>query len=93
MTHQFEPVSDYIRTLFKNYRDIKVRVLGFKRDSSRKRAELANRSRRSKRIQVGDEVVFRDPRQRKAGGRMGYKQPLTEPALVIELLGLNKVKL
>jgi len=89
---QFEPVSDYIKTLFRNYREIRVRVLGWLKDSSEKRADLANRFRRSKRISIGDEVVVRDPRQRKAGGRSPYRQPYTEPALVLEVHG-NKCSL
>ena len=66
---QFEPARDYVKKLFRNYREIRVRVLGWLRESSAKRAELANRFRRSKSIKRGDEVVVRDPRQREAGGR------------------------
>ena len=36
--NQFEPVSDYVRTLFRNYRDIRVRVLGYLKEASEKRA-------------------------------------------------------
>ena len=85
--NKFEPLSDYIRTLFRNYREIRVRVLGWMKDSSAKRADLANRFRRSKSVRPGDEVVLRDPRQRKAGGRTPYRQPYTEPAIVLEVLG------
>ena len=81
-----------MKKLFCNHRQIKVRVLGWLKKSSEKRAELANRFRRSKRVKVGDEVVLRDPRQRKAGGRTGYRQPYTEPALVEEVHG-NKCTL
>ena len=77
---------------FKNYREIRVRVLGWLKESSAKRAELTNRFRRSKTLHQGDEVVVRDPRQRKAGGRTPYKQPYTEPALVLEVHG-NKCSL
>ena len=38
-------------------------------------------------LNPGDEVVVRDPRQRKAGGRTPYRQPYTEPALVLEVHG------
>ena len=47
---------------------------------------------RSKHVMSGDEVVVRDPRHRKAGGRTPYKQPYTEPALVLEVHG-NKCSL
>ena len=43
-------------------------------------------------MRPGDEVVVRDPRQRKAGGRTPYKQPYTDPALVLEIHG-NKATL
>ena len=66
--------------------------MGWLKDSSAKRAELANRFRRSKSVRPGDEVVLRDPRQRKAGGRTLYRQPYTEPALVLEVHG-NKCSL
>ena len=89
---QFEPLSEYCETLFRNYREIRVRVLGWIKDSSAKRAESVNRFRRSKTLRQGDEVVVRDPRQRKAGGRTPYKQPYTEPALVLEVHG-NKCSL
>ena len=56
MVNQFEPISDYLKTLFRNYREIRVRVLGWLKDSSAKRADLANRFRRLKNIQPGDEV-------------------------------------
>ena len=89
---QFEPVTEYAKGLFKRYREVKVRVQGFLQESSQKRADLANRHRRSKGVQVGDEVVLRDPRQRKAGGRSPYRQPYTDPALITEIHG-NKCTL
>ena len=67
-------------------------MLGWLRDSSAKRAENVNRFRRNKTVRPGDEVVVRDPRQRKAGGRTPYKQPYTDPALVLEVHG-NKCTL
>jgi hypothetical protein len=90
--NQFEPMSEYVRNLFRNYREIRVRVLGWLKDASVKRADLANRFRRPKSIKPGDEVVVRDPRQRKAGGRSPYRQPYTEPAIVLEIHG-NKCSL
>ena len=75
MVNQFEPVSEFTRQLFSNYRQIRVRVLGWLRDASEKRATLSNRFRRSKSVKPGDEVVIRDQRQRKAGRRTQYRQP------------------
>jgi len=92
VVNEFEPLSDYIKKLFRNYREIRVRVLGWLAEASAKRADLSNRFRRSKSLKVGDEVVVRDPRQRKAGGRTPYRQPYTEPALVLEVHG-NKCSL
>ena len=94
---EFEPVGDYVKTLFKNYREIRVRVLGWLKESSEKRAELANRFRRSKTLRPGDEVVVRDPRQRKAGGRTPYpprrrsgpRRPIGLPALQTAPHGMN----
>ena len=83
----WEPVSELCKTLFKNYRQIKVRVLGWLKEARSKRAANTNKFRRSKTIRPGDEVVIRDPRQRKAGGRTPYKQPYTEPALVLKVYG------
>ena len=69
--NEFEPMSDYIKKLFCNYREIRVRVLGWLYEASQKRADLTNRHRRNKAIKAGDEVVLRDPRHRKAGGANG----------------------
>ena len=85
--NEFEPISDYVAKLFKNYREIRVRVLGWMQEKSRKRAELANRFRTSKQIQPGMQVVLRDPRHRKAGGRTPYRQPYTDPCEVLEVHG------
>ena len=56
--NEFEPLSDYVNKLFQNYREIRVRVLGWLKQASEKRAELANRFRQSKTIQSGMEVVL-----------------------------------
>ena len=59
---EFEPLSDYVRNLFRNYREIRVRVLGWLKAASEKRADLANRFRKSKPLRPGMQVVLRDPR-------------------------------
>ena len=69
VVNQFEPLSEHTRKLFANCKQIRVRVLGWLREASEKRASLQNRFRRNKSVQPGDEVVVRDQRQRKAGGR------------------------
>ena len=89
---EFEPMSEYVAKLFSNYREIRVRVLGWLKASSEKRADLANRFRVSKDIQIGQKVVLRDPRQRKAGGRTPYRQPYTDPCSVEKVTG-NKMVL
>ena len=65
---EFEPLSEYASKLFRTYRDIRTKVVGWLHNSSVKRADLANRFRKEKKIVPGMEVVLRDPRQRKAGG-------------------------
>ena len=84
---EFEPVSEYVANLFRNYREIRVRVLGWLHASSTKRAELANRFRTSKKVLPGMQVVLRDPRHRKAGGRTPYRQPYSDPSEVLEVHG------
>ena len=58
---QFEPVTDYAKGLFKRYREVKVRVQGFLQESSQKRADLANRHRRSKGVQVLSLIHISEP--------------------------------
>ena len=84
---EFEPVSDYIRKIFKAYRELKVKALTFLQDKSKQRAELANRFRRNKTVRAGDRVLLKDPRQQRAGGRTPWKQPLTDPVTVKEVHG------
>ena len=74
---EFEPVSEYIRNIFQCYREIRVKVLSHLKDKSLQRAELANRFRRNKQINVGDKVIIRDKRAKALGGRTPYKQPLS----------------
>ena len=88
---QFEPLTEYCSKLFAAYREIRVRCLGYLRDTAEKRAELANRARKHKVITPGMRVMLRDPRHRKAGGRGPYKEPFSDPCLVLEVTG-NKCK-
>ena len=43
VVNQFEPISEYTRQLISNYKQIRIRVLGWLRDPSEKRANLSNR--------------------------------------------------
>ena len=85
--NEFEPLEDYVRNCFRMYRELKVKVLTHLQSKSLERSELANRFRRAKGIQVGDRVLIRDQRQRRAGGRSWGKQPLSEPLVVKSLHG------
>ena len=81
----FEPLSDHVRNIFAQYKQIRNIVLEHYRKSSSKRAALANRFRRDRKIIKGMHVVYRDPRVRAAGGRTPWKQPATEPLVVEEV--------
>ena len=70
----FEPLSDYMRKIFTEYRSIRATVSEWYRKSSEKRAAQANRFRRNRTIEVGMRVVYRDPRVKAAGGRTPWKQ-------------------
>ena len=69
--NEFEPLEDYVRNCFRTYRELKVKVLTHLQSKSLERAELANRFRRAKGIEVGDRVLIRDQRQRRAGRSKG----------------------
>ena len=66
---EFEPLSDWARNLFTAYRSLGAKVLRWEKRTSERRAELANRFRNKKRLEEGTRVGYRDPRQRRAGGR------------------------
>ena len=83
VTHDYETMNEYARGMFRAYRDMRARVIGWHAASSAKRAELANRWRKTKKLQPGDLVVFRDPRAKAAGGRAPYKEPLSDPYDVV----------
>ena len=75
---EFEPVEEHTKKLFRSYREIRVKVLGWYAASSAKRAERANRFRKVKVVEIGDLVVYRDPRLR-SGGRTPWRKQLSEP--------------
>jgi len=47
----FEPVSEYARKLFREYRDLRAKVSGWYAATSTRRAELANRWRKTKSLE------------------------------------------
>ena len=51
----------YAKRLFTAYREVRVKVLGWYAAASQKRAELANRFRKAKIVELGDRVVYKDP--------------------------------
>ena len=84
---QFEPITEYCRKLFEQYREVRVTVLGYLRDTSGKRAELPTHSRKHKIITPGMKIMLRGPSQRRAGGRGPYKEPFSDPCQVLEVHG------
>ena len=53
---------------------------------------MANRFRKNKKVEVGQKVVYRDPRAKAVGGRTAWKEPLSDPCVVEAVQG-NKVAL
>jgi hypothetical protein len=80
-----EPVTDYVKTLYKNFREIYTRVVAAKFEVSQRRKEMTNRWRLNKVIVKGQKVLVKDPRHRKVGGRAPYKQPSRGPYLVEQI--------
>ena len=70
-TLEFEPVEEATKKLFKAYREIRVKVLGWQAASAAQRADRANRFRKVKVVEIGDLVVYRDPRLRSGCGHPG----------------------
>ena len=87
----FEPISEYAKSLFKRYRELRALVLEKQAAASQKRADLANRFRRSRRLEEGDMVVYRDPRARSAGGRTPWRTGMSEPCIVDSVQGNHAV--
>ena len=88
----FEPVSEYARKLFREYRDLRAKVTGWYAATSMRRAELANRWRKATSLEPGDKVVYRDPRAKAVGGRTPWKEPLSDPCIVEAVRG-NRARL
>ena len=67
-------------------------MVGWYASTSAKRAELANRHRKNRTVEVGARVVYRDPRAKAVGGRVAWKEPLSGPCVVESASG-NKLQL
>ena len=82
----FENTTEYSKQLFKQYRDIRTKVRSWQAKASEQSAARANRHRRPKELVKGKMVVYKDPRVKAAGGRAHWKEPLTSPCIIEEVL-------
>ena len=82
VVNESEPMSERARIIFKAYEQVRQRVLQVKRQDAMRRADLSNRRRYGKRVEVWDKVLVRDNRPGRTGGRTMCKSPLSEPATV-----------
>ena len=69
---EFEPVTDYVRTLFKEYIAIRDTVVEHYEKASATRAKTANLFRKQVTMEKEMKVVYRDPRSRAAGEGGGH---------------------
>jgi len=84
---EWEPVSDYVQRLFTTYRELYSRVSTALFAAREKRAGLVNRFRRSRKIEVGMKVAYRDPRITHTSGRTPWRKPLSGPFEVVGVQG------
>ena len=86
---EWEPISEYAKKLFRNYRDVRAEILEKQSAMAEARARLANRFRKKKELELNDRVLCRDPRLRstRAGGRTPWRKQLSEPMTIVELHG------
>ena len=71
---EWEPVSDYVQRLFTTYRELYSRVSTALFAAREKRAGLVNRFRRSRKIEIGMKVAYRDPRITHTSGRTPWRE-------------------
>ena len=74
------------RRVFGEFTKIRSAVVRHWDYASEARARLANKGKRKIQLEVGDKVMYRDPRSR-SGGRTPWKKELTGPWQVISLEG------
>ena len=87
LVNEYEPMSERARTIFKCYEQVRHRVLQAKKQTAMRRADLSNRRKYGKKVEVGDKVLVRDNRPGRTGGRTMCKSPLSEPATVTRVKG------
>ena len=80
--NEYEPVSRYVAETFRTYGQLRAKVTGWYAATSEKRAELANRWRKTKVLEKRDRVIYRDPRAKAVGGRTPWREPLSDPCIV-----------
>ncbi|CAK0865466.1 unnamed protein product, partial [Prorocentrum cordatum] len=83
-----EAVSDVAAAQFEQFRRLREVYLQHRARAGRRRAELANRTRSSRRPEVGDMVMFKDPKLSKAvAGHAPGRRPLRGPFEVLSTKG------
>ncbi|CAK0840013.1 unnamed protein product, partial [Prorocentrum cordatum] len=83
-----EAVSDVAAAQFEQFRRLREVYLQHRARAGRRRAELANRARSSRRPEVGDMVLFKDPKLSKAvAGHAPGRRPLRGPFEVLSTKG------
>ena len=83
-----EAVSDVAAAQFEQFRRLREVHLQQRARAGRRRAELANRTRSSRRPEVGDMVMFKDPKLSKAvAGHAPGRRPLRGPFKVVAVKG------
>ncbi|CAK0835569.1 unnamed protein product [Prorocentrum cordatum] len=83
-----EAVSDVAAAQFEQFRRLREVYLQHRARAGRRRAELANRTRSSRRPEVGDMVLFKDPKLSKAvAGHAPGRRPLRGPFEVLSTKG------
>ena len=93
-TLEFEPVSDWARKIFGQYKAVSKVVKDHLTSASEARVRLANRYRREVDLKVGDRVVWRAPglSDPDTKGRVPWKKGLTGPWEVVSCKG-NRLQL
>ena len=83
-----EAASDVAAAQFEQFKRLREVYLQHRARSARRRAELANRTRSSRRPEVGDMVMFKDPKLSKAvAGHAPGRRPLRGPFKVQAVKG------
>ena len=84
----FEPVTDWAKNQFAQFKEISAVVAKHWDTASAARAKLANRFRRTVELKIGDRVVWKSPQSRPEGaGRMPWKPGLNGPWVIVEVKG------